>query len=92
MTISKTSCAALVISIVALVFAVWPLAFPAKGESIAPYLSYSNLETKELSLEEMVLELQCATINHHRPLDPSGNWYWPEDKSKMECADLVITK
>ena len=33
MAISKTSCAALVKSIVALIFAVWPLVFPANGES-----------------------------------------------------------
>ena len=89
MAISKTSCAALVKSIIALIFAVWSLVFPAKGESITPDLTYNSLETREPKMEERVLELQCATVSHHQTYGPD---YWPKDRLGMECMVLVITK
>ena len=88
MAISKTSCAALVISIVALVFAVWPLAFPAKGESITPYVTF-NAHTRELSLEERVMELQCWMVNFHQEDKYRWNPNNPQKhKSQMECSPI----
>jgi len=86
--ISKTSSAGLVISVVALIFAVWPLIFPTKGEAISPYITY-NFESRELSLEEQVMELQCWMVNYHQR-DRMQPAYPQKHKTQMKCQDLNV--
>ena len=85
MGISKTSCAALVISIVALVFAVWPLIFPTRGASLTPYIYHVD-KTIEISQQDQILELQCYVIDRYRkPLfgEPYGGKF-----PLLGCDDL----
>ena len=58
MEASKTSIAALIIAILALILSVWPLISTTKGPAVSPDI-FGYPVSRDISLEKQILELQC---------------------------------
>lgn len=80
---TKTSLAALVIAILALIFAVWPLISPSKGPAISPHI-FGQLQTNEISLENQILELQCFVVQLTR-----RDFSEQDVLRNMRCTELM---
>jgi hypothetical protein len=88
---TKTSIAALIISVLALILAAWPSISPAKGPAISPDL-FPYESTGEINLQNQVLELQCY-VKHLAKLDGSGGMFRQDmvmlGVTGPDCTDFI---